>query len=406
MKIIAFSRFSRITFIPLGVTLFTCIRRISLKLIGKTKFSNHLFFVVGILFTSEMFAGIFYAISLCRQNQISFLKEKKKDYHLLINDNSLGAIKLIDYKFAPQNKNKWQYFLLTICVSLLEFCSFFFTTVISMYNPYSSLYFIPFIETIQIILVVLFSKLILNYSFYKHHFLGIIIFIIGIFVYYCNQIKFAFKLEIFLRLLVLSFYSLQDVLEKYILTQSFISPFQLLFYEGSIGIILTFVISLISSYTLGDEYSNIKCLGTIFENFRKIPVEINESKILILYIILLLISSIGYNTFSLLTIYYYTPTYIYVTEDIALFLMIFINLIMNYGSIKFDAYYFISILGGIFLLIGSFIFNEIITLHFCGLNYNTKEEIKNRASIEIVHEGDELLPQNERQFPSINSLVD
>lgn len=204
-------------------------------------------------------------------------------------------------------------------------------------------------------------------------------------------------------MLLLILHSLKDVLVKYILSKNFISPYKLLFYQSSIAIVLTFIIAFISSYTLGDENSNIKCLGTIFENFREVSIEINKNKLSILYIILLLISSIGYNTFSLLTIYYYTPTYIYVTENIALFLMIFINLIMNYGSIKFDAYYFISILGGIFLLIGSFIFNEIIILHFWRLNYNIKEEIEKRASTEGMSETNELLPSNEEQF-SFNSL--
>lgn len=396
MKLISFSRFSRNTFIPLCVPVFSCIKTISFHLMGKENFFRHLFFHIGIISTSETFSAVFYIISLCRQHRMSNLEEQKKDLHLLTIDHFSTAIKVSECHFEPQKKHKLKYILLIICASLLEFFNFFFSYIIGLYNHSALTSFGPFFNLIQIILLIFFSKILLDYSFYRHHFLGIIIFIMGIFVYYENRINFYFSLETCIILLTVFFPSLQYVLEKCILSQNFISPYKLLFYEGSIGIFVTFILAFISSYTLEDEHSNIVFLGTIFENLKKVSVEVNENKILILYIMLLLISSLGYSTFSLLTIYYYTPTYIYITENISIVLMDIIELIMDYDTLAFDVSYFMSILGGIFLLIGSLIFNEIITFHFCGLDYNTKEEIEKRAFIFVnENEWSQLIPKSE-----------
>ena len=400
MKLISFSRFSRNTLILLCVSLFSCIMVVSLQLFKK-KTSNHLFVHVGILCISVMLAGIFEVISLCRQNRVSNsekIKKRPKEYSVQ------NSFHLIQFSFEPQ-KNKLKRSLLVICVSFILFSTGFFFRCITIYNNKVTYYISPLLTTIQIVLVIIFSKVILHYSFHRHHLVAIIIVIIGIFVNTLETFKFVFTIDSFIYLLFLSLYSLKDVLEKYILSQNFISPYMLLFYEGSISIILNFIIALISSYTLGDKHSNIICLETIFENFRELSIEINRDKISILYILLLLISSMGYYTFSLLTIYYYNPTYIYVTDNIGSFFMIFIDLIMNYETTEFNTYYFISILGGILFFVGSCFFNEIIILHFCGLDYNTKKEIEKRAFREkMTSEVNELLPQNEDQLPINNSI--
>ena len=44
-----------------------------------------------------------------------------------------------------------------------------------------------------------------------------------------------------------------------------------------------------------------------------------------------------------------------------------------------NTYWPLSILGYFTILLGAFIYNEIIILYFCGLHRNTKKELQKRA---------------------------
>ena len=91
------------------------------------------------------------------------------------------------------------------------------------------------------------------------------------------------------------------------------------------------------------------------------------------------------------TIYYFTPFYFIISEFISELLNYYIKLIENdpdkpdkYGFIYYK--YNIIIFSVVFFinLICSLIFNEIIILKFCSLEYYTKKYINKRAAIDVT----------------------
>ena len=76
--------------------------------------------------------------------------------------------------------------------------------------------------------------------------------------------------------------------------------------------------------------------------------------------------------------YYFSPCYYFIFETISDFLEIF------FGYKKFEVGQYISffILYPI-LIFGLLVFNEVIILNFCGLDYNTKLKIMEREENDI-----------------------
>ena len=83
---------------------------------------------------------------------------------------------------------------------------------------------------------------------------------------------------------------------------------------------------------------------------------------------------------------YFTPCHYIIYENIANFLEIIANQVLysknNLCDEEKNSYYVLYP----FLLFGTFVFNEIIILNFCGLNHNTKNEIMKRVNIDDINQ--------------------
>ena len=120
--------------------------------------------------------------------------------------------------------------------------------------------------------------------------------------------------------------------------------------------------------------------------------DINTIKYVFLFIVELIfffISTLG----ILWTIYYFTPFPLIICEFISELLDYYIRLIgikinkydktNNYGFLYEDINVIIFSVVFFINLICSLIFNEIIILKFCNLEYYTKKYIKDRAKIDV-----------------------
>ena len=102
------------------------------------------------------------------------------------------------------------------------------------------------------------------------------------------------------------------------------------------------------------------------------------SNVPILYFIIDLFFSWLFEIGLWLSMYYFSPCYYFIFETISDFLEIF------FGYKKFEVGQYISffILYPI-LIFGLLVFNEVIILNFCGLDYNTKLKIMEREENDI-----------------------
>ena len=116
--------------------------------------------------------------------------------------------------------------------------------------------------------------------------------------------------------------------------------------------------------------------------------------IIILYLIITFISASALAIFTFLTIFYFSPILVMLTDIISPTLL-WIAMTIENGAIMPDAV--IYPIGYIITLIACLIYNEIIILNFWGLNKNTKTFVETRQSeesIELAHAHDEIILEN------------
>ena len=181
--------------------------------------------------------------------------------------------------------------------------------------------------------------------------------------------------DIFLSLLYYFFFSLffgsLDVLGKKYMINYFVTPYFLLTFTGIIGIFLL----LISDFFI--YIFDIDEKGTI------IGIKDNITKISLIFILILdIIIQWAWITGIWLTIYYFTPCHYFISEYISEYIYYIMNAIdkkedfySNINIIIFSKSFFIN-------FCCCLIFNEVIILNFCKLDYNTRKRIQERSSLE------------------------
>ena len=160
----------------------------------------------------------------------------------------------------------------------------------------------------------------------------------------------------FIRVIVLSLYY---VVAKYTMEQKFCSLYELNFFVCLIifiiyGILLFFDYNYIGLYDYKEYYNNFNstellvALGVMATQFGKDMGVLNADK-------------------------YYSPCHIFI---------IFVFGQLAYYTDLSKKYSIIVIISLLLMLFLSLIFNELIEINFCGLSYNTRRNIMNRANLE------------------------
>ena len=230
-----------------------------------------------------------------------------------------------------------------------------------------------FEEALEIIFIVIVSKILLKMQLNIHHYIGLIIFVILSLVIdiLCN--KTIFKPDIFfifiyiLRLMIDSIYI---TYEKYMMDKLGYSPYAVVFSIGFMFLFAGTVFAIIHSFKGSLFYDGNKYLLESFEDY----IAKNDYKKAILYTIYLIVCRFFLNILKILTVYYFSPIHTFAT---------YIVLKIFYLVIRKDTEYkYYSIILFIFQFLGLLIFLEIIELNFWNLNKNTKRNIGKRESTE------------------------
>ena len=231
----------------------------------------------------------------------------------------------------------------------------------------------------------LFSKIILKENIYKHQYFSLLFSLIGtIFLI----IPIIFKLtndDIIPN--ILNFikginYPLFLVITKYVVEKYYISPLKICLIIG----IMTIIINLIG-YTI---------YGLIIDDFSFFTDCFNFSEIeknlwTIIFLILNFLFSIASELTLFLSIFYFYPTLIMVTDIISpLFVWIAETIIYNNEK---EINISLNSIGYFIALFSSLIYNELIILNCCGLNKNTKKFVNKRINEELkeIQKSEEIL---------------
>ena len=233
----------------------------------------------------------------------------------------------------------------------------------------------------EIVILYVLSLLILKEKYHKHHYLSISIIVLtltALFIIYINKLNDSSIYNAFWYYLVyyILYGSFNISIKKYFLVYFYSIYFVLLLIGAFVcvplllyDIIAFFVNKDVSGVLIGFA-NNVNSVKSVF--------------LFIVDLLFLFISNLG----IFWTIYYFTPFYLIISEFISELLNYYIQLIqykqgqdIEDGNFLF-ANYNIAIFSVIFFinLICSLIFNEIIILKFCNLEYYTKKYIKDRAT--------------------------
>jgi hypothetical protein len=241
-----------------------------------------------------------------------------------------------------------------------------------------------FFETVFFLI---FGKLILKIKIYKHHFVSLMIMLFNLTILFiCFIIRYRIEASriIFYYLIYDLLFSLSYCFGKKYLNIVYVPPYQLMV---NIGIITCFILLIydIIAYSIFKE-NNIYFHGIIlgFKN------NFNFSFIFffIFDVLIYFITNIG----IWLTVYYFSPFHFIISESITEY--IYYTYIYfstdKYPFIDIFLYYYVYVIN----LFVCLVFNEIIIIKLCNLDYNTNINIKKREKEDIKLALDNIIPTN------------
>lgn len=361
---------------------------------GKTiEFGKHPFVIDFIMFAAEGCAIFVFCIQQKMMNNSAF-------YDISVNTLTKSQIgykkeeqKRKSFKFLPDSKKIKIILLifLTFALDLIASTALFLTRQVDNVSSIELAF-----KIVCLIASTFFSICLLNYKYYKHHFIGCVFLCIGLASYSLIDLiqnisnmkselspdKVLLISSILLASYVLT--SLQEVLHKYLMDLMFVSPFVIIFLEGMFGVAFMSVSFYIFYYL--DCTSKLICTqGDKVENIFETVNNVTSHYQLLIPIIIMFFSFMAFNCFRLLTNQAYSPTHRIIPDVFGCFFSWLIRVIFpSLDDIEFGVLLNVVIgFSFIIMMIGALIYLEIIELHFWGLSVNIRRTIATRQDIDV-----------------------
>ena len=398
---VSFGFVSKFLIFPFLCPLFYIIRDLAFKQLHfRLKFTDHPLIVSVIMFISEMMSGIFELIRKSKSKTKYERMEpddpkKSKNYEIYYNE-LIDKTKKIEEKLKEISKYTiLKYIILTAlidCICYTAISILCISNIVEEYNIHIQMRMTP------IFFMSFLSKLIFKEPFYKHQKVSISIVGVGfIFILCRNYIDIQFQGIVYYISFIITqiIYSFKQLLDKYMMDKLYLSAFLILFYQGLAGLIISFILIGIASFT--PCYNNWNfCEGTYVETFSNFADIYSEELSQFFYIGLLLISSMFLNILLMLTKKYFTATHRSVADTLNAFCAWILLLCSSNNPIGgWKTKNILDIIGYMIMLLGCLMYNEIIILHVFKLDEGTKYAIMMRGDNEskaILKDCDKLEP--------------
>ena len=373
-------------------------------------------------FLSFILCGILYLIVMCRTKKESIdrknsnikvknlqscssliVKNIKKENCELIDlndDTSINPVK--EEQFKSKKKEKRKQLLFVILLSFLQLSGALIKYIWKFEQKLSTDYNQTIDILFQIVFLTLFSILILKFSIYSHQIFSLTILIICLIPYFIETYIFDNndKKKIFLIIiyffLVQILFCLSNVLGKKYLNTYIEDIFLLLFKMGSIGWIPLLLYDSIFHIFWRDDTSFHGIIPFFINLFKDTNTLLNKIGLFLLD----LLCSFLQEMCLWLTVYYFTPCHLFISQVFGEFtdttLKMFINFDHNpkqYNIIQKITFYILYPI----VILSVLIFNEIILLNFFGLSKNTKYQLDIRQKIDgnyDINKNGKIIPFN------------
>ena len=238
-------------------------------------------------------------------------------------------------------------------------------------------YGIFFLENVQIIIIFLITKFFFKYEYILQSIISLIFFtIFSIIIDIINYNNFFYALGgfgIFMLIFIsLLLESIMIIYQKFIMEKLFFSPFLSNFMIGSIDLLVSIILGMITYFKDG-WFCNTEKKTCYLANFTDYFEDFGSGDIISF------LASIAFKMaiyiLNIFTIYYLTPNHMLLIYIVGKFIE---NAISAEENIAINYILFV------FLLISFILYVEIFELDFCGINRNTKQSIESRALNESV----------------------
>ena len=229
------------------------------------------------------------------------------------------------------------------------------------------------------------SYFLIKQRFYRHHYISyflITLMLISIFIISIPYIQDISGSFIYYFLYELTF-SLYDVLIKKYMNDCYKTPYYIMFFLGIIVTICMLIYDVIAYFANPD-------ISGIIIGFRDNIDSIGCFFLFLLDLLLIYIWNLG----IWLIIYYFSPSHYFISEYVSEYIYYILKYNENHGTDDFYSTVNCTLFSIFFILNIFFfiIFNEVLILNFCGLDYNTNKRIKQREKKEYDQSENENTP--------------
>ena len=231
--------------------------------------------------------------------------------------------------------------------------------------------------SLETIFLVILSILLLNYKYYSHHIISIIIFMIfgiisDIILNNYENIDGNFFLIHFIRTIEVAIDSLVYCYGKYMMEKLYYPYWNVSFVPGIVSLLFYIIFSVSILSDSNKEKSSIDITAQFYLYFNGENIRLKIGKILIIFIFYIIMEPL-----IILVLLYFRP-------DFILIVLQFSYISQNLIQTSVDKLY--CIIFFIFQFIALMIHLEILELNFCGLNENTRRNIDLRSITEFSDE--------------------
>ena len=306
-------------------------------------------------------------------------KENKIDLNNIqknIQDSEEKKLNKENQIYSPEEEIKRKkYIKIIIYQSLLSVVgvfSFFFGYYFKKKEYSNAKYsFRPFVQIANFTAL---SYFLLKQKIYKHHLISygcitlmlLIIFIVSF--QYLQEILFSI-LYYFISELI---YGLYDVLIKRYMNNYYKTPYFIMFYLGIVITILLLIYDSIAYFANPD-------ISWIIIGFRDNIKSVGDFFLFLLDLLFVYIWNLG----IWIIIYNFTPCHYFIIDYFSEFIYFVLKRFQKDDPFyKSNITYSLIIICNIFIFIFCLVFNEVIILNICGLDYNTKKRIAKREKKE------------------------
>ena len=352
---------------PLMLIIFSFFRKVDSILMFEIIGVNGSLLLTLIMFLAEFFSGLI----LFRYHMVFLRRERNSTFM------GIQLIKGQTEIHSPDSNLK--IYLLIFLATFFDFIEFILITyhIPSQFDDMSISIDIR-LRSVLILCSAFCCYFILKFPIFRHQIFSLIIILICLIIVILSEYYFVYflgKNEKINLLLLLTFIcqifnSFLDLVEKYLLEYDFVNPFKMLMIEGFFGTILTTLYYLFTDKPFG------------IENSKNLD-EVEYFTLLVIFLVVYFLLSGARNSYRVATNKLYSPMTRTLADSILDPLLIIYYFFAD-DDFKVDKkkniYYFITNLAtSIIMVFCSCVYNELIVLFCCKLEYDTHHEVSIRA---------------------------